>query len=187
MPKPGPSLEPSIRPFGTMPLSAMLRLVGALVALSAVADGYRMQPCTQLRPQLCSRHVGRGGAPLRAQVEAERESPPELFGPWEVRSSLSGAEDGWVELDEGGQISCSPKIGSARAWYAERRGSNWRIHMTLLDKLGRPNLWVGETRPDEYRGVSLTGRVSTPGREAGQGRGVSPDVEKAEFRGWKLD
>lgn len=157
-----------------------------LVGLSAIVDGFRVQPCVQS----CARslHVSRGGAPPRAQLEAERESPPELFGPWEVRSSFSGAEEGWVELDEGGQVACSPKIGSAKEWYAERRGSSWRIHMTLLDKLGRPNLWVGDTRPDEYRGIAIDGKVCTPGRAEGVlGQKASEAVEKAEFRGWKLD
>ena len=60
--------------------------------------------------------------------------------------------------------------------------------MTLLDKLGRPNLWVGDTRPDEYREVAIEGKVYTPGRAEGVlGQKASEDVEKAEFRGWKLD
>ena len=156
--------------------------LSVLVGLSAIVDGFRVQPRVHSSTRL--RHVTRGGAPPRAQLEVERQSPPELFGPWEVRSSFSGAEEGWVELDESGQIACSPKTGSAKEWYAERRGSSWRIHMTLLDKLGRPYLWVGDTRPDEYRGVVIEGKVYAPGRA---GQKASQDVEKAEFRGWKLD
>ena len=118
----------------------------------------------------------------RALVESERESPPELFGPWELRSSYSGAEEGWVELEEGGQIVCSRSMGSAREWYAQQLpGKRWRLHMTLLDKLGRPHVWVGDVRPDEYRGVAVDGTVSRPGR--GQGE----FVKNADFRGWKLD
>jgi hypothetical protein len=165
---------------------AIMRALSFLVGLCAIVDGFRVQPCVQ--PCARSRHVSRGGAPPRAQLEAERESPPELFGPWEVRSSFSGAEEGWVELDEGGQIACSPKLGSGKEWYAERRGSSWRIHMTLLDKLGRPYLWQGDTRPDEYREVAIEGKVYTPGRAEGVlGQKASEAVEKAEFRGWKLD
>ena len=156
--------------------------LSVLVGLSAIVDGFRVQP--RVHSSTRSRHVTRGGAPPRAQLEVERQSPPELFGPWEVRSSFSGAEEGWVELDESGQIACSPKTGSAKEWYAERRGSSWRIHMTLLDKLGRPYLWVGDTRPDEYRGVVIEGKVYAPGRA---GQKAPQDVEKAEFRGWKLD
>ena len=72
-------------------------------------------------------------------------------------------------------------MGSARDWYARRDGSGWRLHLTLLDKLGRPVVWVGKVRPDEFLGVAIDGTVSTPGR------GKDELVKKAEFRGWKLD
>ena len=153
-----------------------------VVGFVAISDGFRIPHGLPPQP-LPLRGPRRALAP-RAIFETERDTPPELCGPWELRSSFSGAEEGWVELDESGQIACSPKTGSAKEWYAERRGSSWRIHMTLLDKLGRPYLWVGDTRPDEYRGVVIEGKVYAPGRA---GQKASQDVEKAEFRGWKLD
>lgn len=152
-----------------------MRALAVLVGLSAIVDGFRVQPCAR------SRHVSRGGAPPRAQLEAERQSPPELFGPWEVRSSFSGAEEGWVELQDDGTPTCSRGMGSGREWHATRRDAGgWRLHFTLLDKLGRPNSWVGDVRSDdEFLGTAVSGTVNTRARG-------DPPRAVAEFRGWKL-
>ena len=150
-----------------------------VVGFVAISDGFRISHGLPPQP-LPLRGPRRALAP-RAIFETERDTPPELCGPWELRSSFSGAEEGWVELEAGGQIACSRSMGSARDWYARRDGSGWRLHLKLLDKLGRPVVWVGKVRPDEFLGVAIDGTVSTPGR------GKDELVKKAEFRGWKLD
>jgi len=137
---------------------------------------------------------------LDSEMELSSTGNPEcLFGPWELQTSLSGCEDTWVELEEG-KISCSAKIGRGKSWHAApvtakqnemRRGlleepggvpSEWRLQMTLLDKLDRPFILAGEVRPDEYKGIIISGEVYYPPRPNSRG---GPNLV-GEFKGYKL-
>ena len=157
----------------------------AVVLLSCVGDAASFQLPASHRDT-----ARRAAIPLRlaaahlCMATAEDSSqlkPPELFGPWEVRSSFSGAEEGWVELQDDGTLTCSRGMGSGHEWHATKRDvGGWRLHLTLLDKLGRPISWAGDVRSDdEFLGVAISGTVSTLARG-------KPPRAVAEFRGWKL-
>eukprot|EP00316_Scyphosphaera_apsteinii_P025997 CAMPEP_0119314274 /NCGR_PEP_ID=MMETSP1333-20130426/32278_1 /TAXON_ID=418940 /ORGANISM="Scyphosphaera apsteinii, Strain RCC1455" /LENGTH=125 /DNA_ID=CAMNT_0007319355 /DNA_START=127 /DNA_END=504 /DNA_ORIENTATION=- len=120
------------------------------------------------------------GAELKPTLEPDGQHPPELLGPWEFRSSVSGVEETWVELAEGGDLSCSARVGRGHRWFAERVGQQWQLSVTLLDKLNRPLTFVGEVRETEYVFLEVAGavrRVPKPGSTQVVG----------EFRGFKLE
>jgi len=154
----------------------------ALLCCAVGAAGHRLPSSHR---DLARRAVTPPRAALRLCTatadEPSQLKPPELFGPWEVRSSFSGAEEGWVELQDDGTLTCSRAMGSGREWHATRRNAGgWRLHLTLLDKLGRPNSWVGDVRSDdEFLGIAVSGTVSKHARG-------DPPRAVAEFRGWKL-
>lgn len=113
----------------------------------------------------------------------EHQLPEELMGPWELRSTLSGFESMWVDLDESGECSCSTRVGKGRRWSAlQQPGGAWRLRFVVLDRLSRPLRWECQVVPDDVRGRVLRGIISGPPK---RGSGA-PDaaVKVGEFHGW---
>jgi hypothetical protein len=130
-------------------------------------------------------------------VEAsDRQCPEEFWGPWEMTSSLSGAESFWVELEPEGGLKCSSKIGRGKEWNAEQDGRRWTLRMTYLDKLSRPLTLMGTIADDEYQEQAIAGAVLGPpkrtqARQSQQEQAIaaanSLGVKLGEFRGFKLN
>ena len=116
------------------------------------------------------------------------ECPEELMGPWELKCTISGFGDIWVELGEEGECSCSSKIGKGRSWSAEeKKRGQYDLKFELADKMSRPLRFEGGVRKDDVRGLVVSGMVRGPPKlrqatEAERKRGV--DV--GEFSGYKL-
>lgn len=127
-----------------------------------------------------------GGTPLRPDEDDEWEGaqwPVELIGPWEVRSSLSGVEETWLELIEDGSVGTSTRaFGRGRLWRATPRAgvnAGWDLIVTVENKLRSPLRFEGRVRTDEYKGLSLTGQMLTPNKRTGASSHVG------DFRAWK--
>ena len=58
--------------------------------------------------------------PMLADSTSKWSTPAELTGPWELRTSISGLEETWFELNEDGSVSMSVKAGEGKSWRAER-------------------------------------------------------------------
>jgi len=140
----------------------------------------------------------------------DEDYPDMLLGPWEIKTSLSGFADTWVELDEGGKLSCSPKVGRGRRWRARRVGKDegkddggasllemgefgsaaqfqyfgWKLQLILLDKLDRPLVLDGEVRKDEFRGLVVSGDIRGAPKLGGSTN--KAPVLIGEFSGFKL-
>ncbi len=140
-----------------------------------------------------------------AEGGAAKQTPAKLAGPWNVRSTLSGMEETWVELGVDGEVDTSARSGTGGSWHAEgtparpsapacaaacvryssarhrmRSGSaasGWRLRFTILDKLGRPFAFVGDVQSDEYTRVAVSGRV------LGAPKGRAPSGQQQEQRG----
>ena len=126
-----------------------------------------------------------GAAPSEGTSEAR---PEELQGPWELKCSVSGMSDTWVELTDEG-CTCSSKVGSCVEWSASRESSGkWALSFTLNDKLKRPVVFDGIVGADEVRGTAISGSVTIPPARLGsdassQQRGK----ETGKFTGYKLE
>lgn len=142
-------------------------------------------------------------------------TPEELLGPWELRTSISGFEETWFELNEDGSVTLSAKAGQGKSWRAESvvsrpaelddwmllqsspaerleleqalstQRSGWRLHVGLSDKMGWPLQIVGEVREDEYTGFSVAGRVLSTPKRAKPGAAAKP-VAVGEFKCFKV-
>ena len=115
------------------------------------------------------------------------ECPDELMGPWELKSSVSGMENIWVELREEGACSCSSRIGKGKSWSAMRKAGTWILTFTVSDKMDRPVSFEGNVKPDDTRGVVIDGMVLGPPKLRGataaqRARGV----QVGEFSGYLL-
>jgi len=182
-------------------MGSQLRCV--LVVASWVAGGaFAPSPVARSQPSACTGEaVDRdrctpSKAPRLRGVFAQAESqehlhPAELCGPWELSTTLSGAESMWVELEEEGAIGCSSRVGQGREWHAVRistsEGERWRFHLTLADKLSRPIKLVGVVRPDEFRVKAVDGVVLSPPKRAQSTAQAAQMQSIGEFRGYKLD
>ena len=114
--------------------------------------------------------------------------PDALLGPWEIRSTMSGAQRMWVELGEEGELSCSSSFGTAKSWGAAAlQRERWRLRFVLLDKLKRPIKFEGVIGDDtdEVKDLVISGQIIGPApRRAAQ---ASPKgVVMGEFEGFKL-
>ena len=103
----------------------------------------------------------------------EHELPEELMGPWELQSTVSGYGKMWVECGELGDCGCSPSIGKGRKWSALRQpGGAWRLRFVPLDKLSRPVCWEADVRPDDIRGLLVSGSVMGAPKRGSRGEPV---------------
>ena len=159
----------------------------SLISLSTLA----LAPSLHLRPTVAGPFL-RLHRPIVSSLmddapSVEAQHPEELFGGWEVRCTLSGMEELWVELDAAGALSCSSKVGTGQTWTAERSGQGWALSMTLLDKLKRPLLFQGRVSSDEYRSHQLKGRVIGQPKRATSAAQFRAGTQVGEFSGYKLD
>ncbi|KAL1510976.1 hypothetical protein AB1Y20_005801 [Prymnesium parvum] len=111
--------------------------------------------------------------------------PSDICGPWELRSTLSGVESLWVELSSDGALGCSAKVGRGQNWTAVRKGEEWVVSFTLLDKLKRPLTFQGNLGSNEFQSLTIAGKVFVPPRGARDVRAKM--VQVGEFSGHKLD
>ena len=130
-------------------------------------------------------NVGSQRDPLELDDPDTQFRPEELLGPWELKCTISGFEDMWVELHEDGSCSCSSKVGRGVSWYAERIKGRWRLRVVLSDKLKRPLTFEGSVRNDDDRGTGISGSVLGPPKllEASRAQAQS-GVVVGEFAGW---
>ena len=114
--------------------------------------------------------------------------PEELQGPWELKCSVSGMSDMWVELTNGG-CACSSKVGSCVDWSATREASGrWALSFTLNDKLKRPVVFAGIVGTDEVRGTAISGSLSIPLPRLRQVANSQKRVKEiGQFTGYKLE
>ena len=130
---------------------------------------------------------------LKARLDSSLEAPatefPEvLLGPWELRSTMSGAQRLWVELGEQGALSCSSSFGKGKSWSAEAlQREQWTLRFVLLDKLKRPIEFEGTVADGEVHSLVLSGKIlGPPPRNAMQAAPLK-GVVMGEFEGYKLD
>ena len=126
-------------------------------------------------------------ADIAQNAPEDNKCPVELHGPWELSSTLSGSERLWVELDDEGAVSCSAKIGVGKTWSAVRKGADWTLQVTLLDKLKRPLTFKGTTEGDEYHALKISGVVMGPPRGAQSPAEATGGALVGEFEGHKLE
>lgn len=129
--------------------------------------------------------TGRGTAPPQFwEQPPEHELPEELMGPWELQCDMSGYGAMWVELHETGKCSCTSRIGKGRKWSAvpTQPAGNWRLRFVLLDKLSRQLRWEGEVRPDDTRGVVVSGSIYGPPKRGSKAEAVVVGT----FEGYRL-
>ena len=126
-------------------------------------------------------------AAQRWEQFADGEQPEELMGPWELQCTLSGAGAMWVELGENGDCSCAARVGKGRQWSARKLpGDAWAVRFVVLDKLSRPLRWEGQVRPDDVRGMVVSGDVRGPPKRGASKADTVNGVVVAEFGGYKL-
>lgn len=167
--------------------SAMMQL--ALLAMPAAWAGGMAPPLRSSTVRATHR-----ASPLFAGAfdEAARdplssgEEPGELFGPWNLRCTLSGYERMWVELVEGGEVTCSSRVGTGRSWGASRQRGCWQLRFVLLDKLRRPVAFEGEVGEDDALGTTIRGVIrGAPTRGKASAAEVSRGIVIGEFEGTK--
>ena len=128
-----------------------------------------------------------GAPPLLWEQTPEGELPEELMGPWELKCTLPGAGDMWIELGEDGDCGVSSKLGKGRRWSAEpQRGGGWRVRFVILDKLSRQMRWEGSVRKDEVRGAVMSGKVRGPPKHGASAAQIATGVIVGEFDGYQL-
>jgi hypothetical protein len=192
-----------------MPRAAAVALLCQLIPASAA---FGWQPATlPTAPRLLHPTGGHGGhhyrvslpprcvsarfnnrmnrGPMKDLLELDdpdtQSRPEELLGPWELKCSLSGFGDMWVELHEDGSCSCSRSVGSGVSWYAERIKGRWRLRITLNDKLKRPLTFQGAVNDDDDRGTGISGSVLGPPKLRGASDAeVRDGVVMGEFAGY---
>ena len=163
-------------------------LVALLSSRGAAALLVRPAPLARVRAPAGARVRMQFNAPF-AEVDEIAQRPDELLGPWEIKSSVSGQGDLWVEFGADGACSCSRSVGKGREWDATPVGTRWRLSFTLLDKLDRPMRFIGEVAPDDRKGLVVSGDVRGPPKRSA--RATQAEVEAGvvvgEFRGFKLN
>ena len=88
---------------------------------------------------------------------------------------------------QGKANSCSAKVGVGKSWSAEREGMDWKLQVTLLDKLKRPLTFKGTTEGDEYHALKVSGVVMGPPRGARTPAEAAGGALVGEFEGHKLE
>jgi hypothetical protein len=124
---------------------------------------------------------------LSDAVSDATEWPEQLMGPWELRTTVSGMSDTWVELGEDGSCSCSSRIGKGRGWSASRKREGWSLSVNIVDKMSRPVTFEGEAREDETRIFAISGMVRGAPLLRASAAERARGVEIGEFRGFKLE
>lgn len=125
--------------------------------------------------------------PLELDDPSMQSRPEELLGPWELKCTLSGFGDMWVELKEDGSCDCSSKCGKGVSWYAETVKGRWQITFKLLDKLKRPLVFEGKINDDDVRGRGISGMVRGPPKLGATPQLIKRGVDMGEFAGFHLN
>jgi hypothetical protein len=123
---------------------------------------------------------------LRASAQPV-ETPDEMLGPWELASSVSGLESTWIELHEGGKVSCARAVGRGRSWGATRASGRWRLRAVLLDKLERPMAYEGTVEADDRRRQVISGDLYHPEAKTSDALGFGKGRIVGKFTGYQLE
>ena len=124
--------------------------------------------------------------PLELDDPSMQSRPEELLGPWELKCTLSGFGDMWVELKEDGSCDCSSKCGKGVSWYAETVKGRWQITFKLLDKLKRPLVLRARSMTTTFAEED-SGMVRGPPKLGATPQLIKRGVDMGEFAGFHLN